>query len=276
MQVQTNPYMLQAEALARRAKTQRVGLVPTMGFLHRGHTSLFDLARKHCDWLVASIYVNPLQFAPGEDLENYPRDLDGDAAKCRAHGVDCLFLPDTLYASNHSTNVTVSELNAGLCGASRPTHFGGVTTVVARLFGLVQPNIAVFGEKDYQQLAIIRRMVQDLAMPIEILGGPLIRDTDGLALSSRNTYLNAEQRKRAATIHTALKTMQSLVDSGLRDVEQIVNKALSILDVDRLDYLEVRDGLSLKRQHTVERGSRAFVAAWVGTPRLIDNLEILK
>jgi pantoate--beta-alanine ligase len=276
MQIQVHPMELQAEALARRARGERIGFVPTMGYLHRGHTSLLDLARERCDWLVASIYVNPLQFAPGEDLEAYPRDPRGDAEKCRDHGVDCLFMPATLYLPEHATRIQVTGLNTGLCGGSRPTHFEGVTTVVARLFGLVQPSVAVFGEKDYQQLAIIRRMVRDLAMPIEVLGGALVRDSDGLALSSRNTWLGSDERIRATSIHRSLCLMRERARNGERDCSVLLDAALKELDVDRLDYLEIRDGLSLEPLQAIQSGARAFAAAWVGSPRLIDNLELLQ
>jgi pantoate--beta-alanine ligase len=276
MQVQNHPHALQLEALERRSRGERIGFVPTMGYLHQGHTSLLDLAREHCDWLVASIYVNPLQFAPGEDLAAYPRDPKGDSEKCRAHGVDCLFMPSSLYLPDHATRVQVTGLNQGLCGGSRPTHFEGVTTVVSRLFGLVQPNIAVFGEKDYQQLAIIRRMVRDLAMPIEVLGGALVRDKDGLALSSRNAYLSAEERQRATSIYRALTQMGEQTRNGERDCSVLLENASKELDVDRLDYLEIRDGLSLEPLRSIQPGARAFAAAWVGHPRLIDNLELLQ
>lgn len=246
-----------------------------MGFLHRGHTSLFDLARSECDWLVASIYVNPLQFAPGEDLDSYPRDREGDREKCRAHGVDCLFMPENLYSPEHCTHVDVRELGHGLCGGSRPTHFQGVTTVVARLLGLVQPTVAVFGEKDYQQLAIIRAMVRDLAMPIEIIGGSLVRDEDGLALSSRNAFLSAEERTRATSIHRALEAMQRAAIDGEKCTKTLLELGESMMEVDRLDYLEIRDGLSLEPLAELRPRSRVFAAAWVGRPRLIDNMELL-
>jgi len=275
MKIQIDPHALQREALRRRAQGQRIGFVPTMGYLHRGHTSLLSLARDRCDWLVASIYVNPLQFAPTEDLAAYPRDPEGDAEKCREHGVDCLFMPEALYLPEHRTRVGVDGLSLGLCGGSRPTHFEGVTTVVARLFGLVQPTVSVFGEKDYQQLTLIRRMVADLAMPIEIVGGPLVRDTDGLALSSRNAYLNSKERSRAVTIYQTLCHLRTRVQAGVLDTEALVQSALSELQVDQLDYLEIRDGLSLEPLRTVQPGARAFAAAWVGRPRLIDNLELL-
>lgn len=275
MQLQTDPLALQAEALDRRARGQRVGFVPTMGFLHTGHTSLMDLARPRCDWLVVSIYVNPLQFGPTEDLARYPRDAEGDATQCRAHGVDCLFMPPELYAPDHATTVSVAGLTQGLCGASRPTHFAGVTTVVARLFGLVQPHLAVFGEKDYQQLAVIRRMTRDLALPVEIVGGPLVRDADGVALSSRNAYLTPEQRRRARSLHQALHAMQqAAAAAGEVEVEALRALGRQRLDADRLDYLEVVDATSLAPVDRVQAPARALIAAYYGCTRLIDNVAL--
>ena len=275
MQTWTDPLALQAEALRRRARGERVGFVPTMGFLHAGHTALMDLARGRCDWLVASIYVNPLQFGAGEDLDQYPRDPDGDARKCAAHGVDALLTPTDLYPPGHATRVRVRGLTAGLCGADRPDHFEGVTTVVARLFGLVQPHIAVFGEKDFQQLATLRRMVQDLAMPIEIVGGPLIRDADGVALSSRNAYLSTEDRVRARSIVAALRAMAAASAAGETDVATLLALGRRLLDVDVLDYLEIRDESALRPLSRLDgRPARAFAAARVGHPRLIDNLAL--
>jgi pantoate--beta-alanine ligase len=211
MRIITDPIELQQEALARRARGERIGFVPTMGYLHAGHTSLMDLARPRCDWLVVSIYVNPLQFGPDEDLDRYPRDPQGDAAKCAAAGTDVLFMPTSLYPVDHGTRVLVTGLTEGLCGSSRPGHFDGVTTVVSRLFGLVQPSLAVFGEKDFQQLAVLRRMTRDLALPIEVVGGPLVRDADGLALSSRNRYLSTTDRARGRTLHQALFAIRDTV-----------------------------------------------------------------
>ena len=190
-------------AEAHRAAGRTVGLVPTMGFLHAGHVSLMTRLRAEVDALAVSIFVNPLQFAPGEDLAVYPRDPEGDAAKCAAAGVDALFVPEDFYPEDFSTSVGVSGLTAGLCGASRPTHFGGVTTVVARLFGVTRCDVACFGEKDFQQLMVIRRMVRDLALPVRIVPGPLVRDADGVALSSRNKYLSAAERERARSASTA-------------------------------------------------------------------------
>jgi pantoate--beta-alanine ligase len=256
---------------ARRARGERIGFVPTMGFLHDGHLSLMERARRECDHLVVSIYVNPLQFGPNEDLESYPRDPEGDASKCEALGVDTLFLPPNLYNPDHSTTVAVSSLTERLCGKSRPGHFDGVTTVVARLFGLVQPTIAVFGEKDYQQLAVIRRMVRDLCMNIQVIGGPLIRDDDGLALSSRNKHLDDANRQRALTLHRALHALR---DSQLPQVTERLQLARDILDVDRLDYLEIVHPDSLTPLQQIEGPARALVAAWIGKTRLIDNLAI--
>lgn len=274
MRIETDPLAVQREALARRARGQRVGFVPTMGFLHEGHASLFDQARPDCDWLVASIYVNPLQFGPTEDLAQYPRDPDGDTARCAAHGVDLLFMPPLLYDADHSTQVRVDGLTDGLCGRDRPTHFQGVTTVVARLFGLVQPHIAVFGEKDYQQLAVIRRMVRDLAMPIDVRGGPLVRDHDGLALSSRNAYLSPDLRRRALSLHRALFAMQAACASGETDVSALLALGHGLIDSDGFDYLEIRDATDLRPLTAVTGPARAFTAARYGRTRLIDNVSL--
>ncbi|MCP4808517.1 MAG: pantoate--beta-alanine ligase [Proteobacteria bacterium] len=271
MRTEADPGRLQAQVLAWRAEGLRVGFVPTMGFLHAGHTSLMDLAATRCDRLVVSIFVNPMQFGPGEDLDVYPRDPQGDAAKCAAHGCDLLFTPEAFYPQDFSTRVILGGITDRLCGARRPGHFEGVTTVVARLFGVVQPHVAVFGEKDYQQLAVIRRMVRDLAMPIEILGGELIRDHDGLALSSRNKYLSAANRERALTLHRALYAMRVTED---RNVERLLDVGRDVLDVDRIDYLEIVDTSSLEPLTTMDRPARALVAAFLGKTRLIDNVAL--
>ena len=262
---------LRKQMSVHRARGQRIGFVPTMGFLHEGHLSLMRQVRLECDHVVVSIYVNPLQFGPNEDLETYPRDLEGDASKCASVGVDTLFLPPSLYDDNHCTAVSVKGLTDSLCGATRPGHFDGVTTVVARLFGIVQPHVAVFGEKDYQQLAVIRRMVRDLSMNIEIIGGPLVRDTDGLALSSRNKYLHTAARSRALTLHRALDQIREHTSSSS---ETRLMAARKILDVDKIDYLDVVDPLTLEPIQQITGPARALVAAWIGTTRLIDNMAI--
>jgi pantoate--beta-alanine ligase len=274
MRIYTDPHALQAEALARRARGERVGFVPTMGFLHAGHRSLMELARPRCDWLVVSIFVNPLQFGPSEDLSRYPRDPEGDAALCAAAGVDALLLPPTLYDADHSTTVEVGGPSEGLCGASRPGHFAGVATVVARLFGLVQPSFAVFGEKDYQQLAVIRRLTRDLALPVEIVGGPLVRDTDGVALSSRNAYLSPDERQRARTLSAGLFALQAAAAAGERRAEVLLSTAAARFAVDRLDYLELRAADTLAPLATLDRPARALVAAFVGRTRLLDNVPV--
>ncbi len=271
MQVFTRPHEMTAWSEARRRQGATLGLVPTMGFLHQGHASLMDLAARHSQVVVVSIYVNPLQFGPGEDLDRYPRDPEGDLALCAEHGVSAIFMPDGLYSPGFSTSVSVGGLTSGLCGASRPGHFDGVTTVVARLFGIVRPHHAVFGEKDYQQLAVVRRMSLDLALGVEIIPGPLVRDPDGLALSSRNRYLSATERGRALSLSRALRQMQA---STLTEVAALRRLALQTLDVDRLDYLEVVDARSLQPLHTVDRPARALAAALVGGTRLIDNLAL--
>jgi pantoate--beta-alanine ligase len=256
------------------AQSGKVGFVPTMGFLHRGHVSLMELLRPAVDHLVVSIYVNPLQFGENEDLDAYPRDLERDLELCRAAGVDAVFTPADLYPDGFRTSVSVHGLTDGLCGAARPTHFEGVTTVVARLFGVVRCQVAAFGEKDYQQLQVIRRMVEDLALPVEVVGGPLIRDEDGLALSSRNTYLSPAERARGLSLSRALFAMQAAVAAGERDVATLTAAARAGLAVDRVDYLEVVDASDLSPLTVVDRPARALVAGHVGRTRLIDNLAL--
>lgn len=270
-----DPLAVQAQSLAWRAQGLRVGFVPTMGFLHAGHTSLMDLARQHCDRLIVSIFVNPLQFAPNEDLATYPRDPEGDAAKCAAHGCDLLMVPDRFYPPDFTTGVRVAELTTGLCGTDRPTHFDGVTTVVARLFGVTQPHVAVFGEKDFQQLAVIRRMVRDLAMPIDVVGGPLVREADGLALSSRNAYLTPDQRQRALSLNRALFAMQqAVVRDGQDDPQALIRLARRTIDADEIQYVSVVDSASLQPVERVTGPCRGLLAARFGNTRLIDNVDL--
>ncbi len=268
------------QAWARAHRAERIGFVPTMGFLHAGHTSLMDHLRPDVDLLVASIFINPLQFAPGEDLDQYPRDPEGDSAKCEAHGVDVLFVPDDFYPDDFTTRVAVHRLTERLCGASRPDHFGGVTTVVSRLFGVTGCNVACFGEKDYQQLAVIRRMVRDLALPVEVVGAPLVRDVDGLALSSRNKYLSVDDRKRALNLHQALFAMREARQAGTTDVSELLAVGTPVLQAGceptqlRVDYLEIVDADTLEPVSTVDRPCRAMVAAFLGSTRLIDNIAL--
>jgi len=260
---------------SRRAAGQRVGFVPTMGFLHEGHTSLMRLARPEVDALVVSIYVNPLQFGPNEDLDRYPRDPEGDERVCRAQQVDALFMPPDLYPDGFSTSVSVHGLTDHLCAASRPGHMEGVATVCTRLFQLVGCGLAAFGQKDFQQLMMIRRLVIDLALPVRILPGALIRDEDGLALSSRNRYLDPGQRARARTLHQALAAMQRAAQEGTRDARALLQLGREQVDCDRLDYLEVMDAQTLQPISAIEdRPARALVAAHYGATRLIDNMAL--
>lgn len=262
---------MQALALGWRARGKKVGFVPTMGFLHKGHTTLIELMRQRCEILVVSIYVNPLQFAAGEDLSRYPRDFEGDRAKCQAAGCDVLFMPENLYPPDFRTTVDVSGLTSRWEGAARPTHFRGVATVVCRLFGLVQPTVAMFGEKDFQQFTVLKSMARDLAMGIEIVPGPLVRDHDGLALSSRNVYLSTEDRQRALSLHRALFAMR---DSPSDIAAERVALGTSMLDSDGLDYLDIVDPDSLDPVSRIDRPLRAIATARYGKTRLLDNVAI--
>lgn len=259
---------------------QRVGFVPTMGALHEGHISLMAQARGAADVVIASIFVNPLQFGPNEDLSRYPRPIEADIAKLEAAGVDALFLPsvEDMYPTGASTLVEESMVSGPLCGAMRPGHFTGVTTVVLKLFNLVQPHVALFGQKDAQQCAVIERMVRDLDVPVAILRGAIVREADGLALSSRNVYLSAEDRAAAPLIHQSLLTVEAAYRGGEHDTAR-----LAAIGLDRLaqserikpQYWEVRDPESLGAITTVgARGALLAVAAHLGTTRLIDNLLI--
>jgi pantoate--beta-alanine ligase len=252
-----------------------IGLVPTMGFLHDGHASLMRRLRPLCDHLVVSVFVNPLQFGPNEDLDRYPRDPEGDLALCERESVDAVFMPTDLYPDGFATQVAVHGLTDGLCGAGRPGHFAGVTTVCARLFGLTRCRIATFGEKDFQQLMVLRRMVEDLALPVRIVPAPLVRDRDGLALSSRNKYLSADERRRGLTLHQALFGIADAVERGQTDVATLVAQARDTIHSDGIEYLEVVDARSLAPLTEVgDAPARALVAARYGSTRLIDNVAV--
>jgi pantoate--beta-alanine ligase len=264
-----------------RADDGSVGLIPTMGYLHDGHLSLMARARRQCDMVVATLFVNPLQFAPDEDLDTYPRDPDGDAAKAVAAGVDLLFAPsaEEMYPHAVLTTVTVAEISRGMEGATRPTHFDGVSTVVAKLFAMVGPCRAYFGEKDYQQLALITRMVQDLSFPVEVVGCPIVREVDGLALSSRNAYLTVDQRIAAPVLHTALQAGRAAVEAGERDAAAISNLVAGIVRAEPeadLDYVALVDAATLRPVERLQPGHpyRLLGAARFGVPRLLDNLSV--
>lgn len=265
-------------------------LVPTMGALHRGHTSLFDLARLHADEkagdVLATIFVNPTQFGPSEDYDAYPRPLEEDLKECRQHGVDAVFAPvaSDMYAPNRSITITESNLTRGLCGASRPGHFDGVCTVVAKLFLLTRADVAVFGEKDYQQLAVIRRMVRDLDFPIEIIGAPTVRESDGLALSSRNAYLSSAERAQAPILHRALQvTAEAIRERRVKTAQEArlyFEEAFSVASLARLDYFDIVEASTLQSLSgeisLAAEATRLLAAAFYGKTRLIDNCAGLR
>jgi len=267
---------LRAWVDARRREGRRIGFVPTMGNLHAGHHSLLEVARRHADAIVASVFVNPTQFGPHEDFARYPRTPDADAAGLAQNGCDALFLPgvDELYpyGADRSVSVRVPELTGVLEGAIRPGHFDGVATVVAKLFNLVQPQVAVFGQKDYQQLLVIRRMVRDLGFPIDIVGAPIVRESNGLAMSSRNQYLDAGQRERAGAIHSTLQAMRARVLAGeaFAAIEADARAALERAGLVP-DYVVIRDAADLG-EPVAGSALVALAAARMGSTRLIDNV----
>ena len=256
-----------------------VGLVPTMGYLHEGHASLIKKAVEDNDRVVTSIFVNPTQFAPTEDLESYPRDLEKDSRLCESLGVNLIFHPEPeeMYAPDFCTWVDMDVLSKTLCGKSRPIHFRGVCTVVSQLFNIVTPDRAYFGQKDAQQLAIIRRMVRDLNMDIEIVGCPIVREEDGLAKSSRNTYLNEEERKAALVLSQSIFLGQKMVREGETDAAKIkaaMTEKIQSEPLARIDYVEIVDGLSMQPVDTVKSPTLAAIAVYIGKTRLIDNFIV--
>ncbi|HET9194330.1 MAG TPA: pantoate--beta-alanine ligase [Vicinamibacterales bacterium] len=263
----------------RRRAGQRVGFVPTMGALHEGHARLIETARQRGDQVVVSIFVNPLQFDRKDDLERYPRTLDADLRICNDRGVELVFAPTAgeMYPVEPLCTVTVKRVTDRLCGQFRPGHFDGVATVVTKLFDIVQPDVAYFGEKDAQQLAVIRRMVADLNIPVDIAGVPTVREADGLALSSRNVRLSAEERSKAIALYRALREAERAVAGGERDARAVERLAAAVIPPDaslRLEYLEVVDPVELQRVDGIEGTVLVAGALWVGNTRLIDNLTI--
>ncbi|WP_317847406.1 pantoate--beta-alanine ligase [Pseudomonas sp. HTZ2] len=271
---------LRAAVARARGEGKRIGFVPTMGNLHSGHAALVTKAAQRADFVVASIFVNPLQFGAGEDLDKYPRTLAADQERLLEAGCHLLFAPtvEEMYPDGMAvqTRVSVPQLSEGLCGASRPGHFEGVATVVSKLFNMVQPDLAVFGEKDFQQLAVIRAMVRDLNMPIQIIGEPTVRAEDGLALSSRNGYLSPEQRAAAPALYRTLKTMAEAITKGQRDYPALIAEGQVQLVAAgfRPDYLEVRHAMTLRPAMIDDRDLVILAAAYMGTTRLIDNLYL--
>ena len=267
---------MQQTALTLKREGKRIAFVPTMGFLHEGHASLLREGRKRGDVLVLSIFVNPIQFGPAEDLDRYPRNLDGDCAIARECGVDIVFTPGAaeMYPAGFQTSVRVSELALPLCGASRPGHFDGVATVVTKLFNIVQPDVALFGNKDFQQLAIIRRMTADLSLPVEILGMPIVREADGLAMSSRNAYLTPGERAGALCLSQAVRLAGERFAAGERSVAAILAVARRVIEAEPaagIDYLELRDAATLEEVTVISGPSLLAMAVRIGSTRLIDN-----
>ena len=270
---------VRAQVKAWRAEGLTVGLGPTMGYLHEGHQSLIARSVAENDRTVVSDFVNPIQFGPTEDLATYPRDIERDAALCESTGANLIFHPeaDEMYAPDFCTYVDMDHLTKGLCGKTRPIHFRGVCTVVSKLFHIVQPDRAYFGQKDAQQLAVIRRMVRDLNMPLTIVGCPIIREEDGLAKSSRNTYLSAEERKAALCLSRGLNKGKAAVEAGETDAEKvkaIITAEIEAEPLSRIDYVEIVDWNNLEPVSSTEGSILAAVAVYIGKTRLIDNFII--
>ena len=257
-----------------------VGLVPTMGYLHAGHASLVDRAVSMCDRVVVSDFVNPTQFAPGEDLAVYPRDYEHDCALLREHGCDLVFYPpvEEMYAPDAATYVEIlSDMPRQLCGRTRPTHFRGVCTVVSKLFNIAEPDLAFFGEKDAQQLAVIRRMVRDMSYGIEIVGCPIVREPDGLAMSSRNSYLNKEERQAALVLYRAVELGRQMAAEGEKDAGKLIAEMSALINAEplaRIDYLSAVDGVSLLPVERLEPGTLVAMAVYIGKTRLLDNFTV--
>jgi len=279
MQVFEKPDEVRERVLAVKAGGRRVGLVPTMGALHDGHLSLVRAAAEVCDVVAVTIFVNPTQFGPGEDFDHYPRPIDADITACEESGVQLVFAPpvDAMYEPNATTTVHVAGLTEHLCGASRPGHFDGVTTVVAKLFQILPAHAAYFGEKDYQQFVVIRRMVRDLQMAIEIVGCPIVREPDGLAMSSRNVYLSTDERRRALALPRALLAAREQVAAGERDTTAILGRMrrrIADAGIDAVDYVEAVHTDDLTPLTRIDGPARICLAATVGNCRLIDNIAV--
>ena len=281
MEVITSIEEIQELALRLEKEGKKIGFVPTMGYLHDGHLSLIDLIRERSDILILSIFVNPTQFGAGEDLEKYPRDMDRDLALCRERKVDYIFAPqpDDIYPEGASTYVSEEGVSQGLCGETRPTHFKGVTTICAKLFNLVRPAYVALGQKDAQQVVVLKRMIRDLHFPIEVVIGPTLREPDGLAMSSRNSYLNDRQREDALLIYQALQAGKQLVDEkGIRNVDRVKAELMTTLrsgSFIRINYAEVVDREDMLPEKEIELGrSMLVIAVWVDNIRLIDNMPL--
>ena len=280
MEVIRDIQTMQQRANELREKGYKIAFVPTMGFFHEGHLELMRIAKRNADKLIVSIFVNPIQFGPSEDYERYPRDIEGDTKKAEKVGVDILFIPEVkdMYPEGFQTKVSVEKLTQHLCGIFRPGHFDGVTTVVAKLFNITKPHIAVFGEKDYQQLLVIKRMVEDLNMDIEIISAPTIREADGLAMSSRNVYLNPEERRSALCLKKSIDLAQSMVDKGIYDsssIKRSIEELIKSHPYTKIQYISICDPDTLEEIEKIEDKALLALAVYVGKARLIDN-SILK
>ena len=276
LQIIKTPKELNDWAKKNKVNGKTIGLVPTMGYLHEGHKSLIERAVKENDRVVVSIFVNPTQFGPTEDLESYPRDLNADSILCEEAGAALIFAPEAseMYAEDFTTYVNTSGVTAELCGKSRPIHFRGVCTVVNKLFNIATPDRAYFGEKDAQQLAVIRRMVRDLNMNVDIVGCPIIREADGLAKSSRNTYLSPEERQAALVLSRAIKAGKAMVQSGEKDGEKVLDEMKRIISEEplaRIDYVEMVKWDTIEVHHRVDGPVLVAIAVFIGKTRLIDN-----
>jgi pantoate--beta-alanine ligase len=279
MEVINSIQEIQQLALRFEKEGKKIGFVPTMGYLHDGHLSLIDLIRERSDILILSIFVNPTQFGVGEDLDKYPRDMERDLTLCRERKVDYIFAPQTdeIYPEGASTYVSEEGVSQGLCGEARPTHFKGVTTICAKLFNLVRPAYVALGQKDAQQVVVLKRMIRDLHFPIELVIGPTLREPDGLAMSSRNSYLNDRQREDALLIYQALQAGKQLVDEkGIRNVDRVKAELMTTLrsgSFVRINYAEVVDREDMQPEKEIELGrSILVIAVWVDNIRLIDNM----
>lgn len=276
MQIIETVAAMKDQVAAWKAEGHVIGLVPTMGALHEGHESLIAAARQACDKVVVSVFVNPLQFGPNEDYDAYPRDLEHDAAVCAARGADAVFRPspEDMYGPAFNTYVVMETLTDALCGASRPGHFRGVCTVVTKLFNIVQPDRAFFGQKDAQQLAIIKRMAADLNMNVQVVGCPIVREEDGLAKSSRNTYLSTDERRAALVLSRAVRAGEEAVRAGERDAQVVKSLMAAVIAAEplaRVDYIEVVDGATMQPIDRLGASVLAALAVYIGNTRLIDN-----
>jgi pantoate--beta-alanine ligase len=281
MKIFNSPEEIQNYIKELKSEGKKISFVPTMGYLHEGHLSLMREAKKYGDVVVVSIFVNPTQFGPNEDLDKYPRDFKGDEAKCESVGVDIIFYPtvENMYPEEYQTYVTVEKVTKNLCGLSRPVHFRGVATVVSKLFNIVLPDFAFFGEKDFQQLVVIKRMVKDLNFPVKVVGCPIVRESDGLAMSSRNKYLSQEERKQALCLFKAIKRVKELFEKGERDSIKLTDEAKKIIEKEPLasiDYVKIVDIESMEDINgNINKNALIALAVKVGNTRLIDNCKLI-